>query len=351
MYLHVGVVASTKVDIGGGSVYETAILESLELLEGSDYRFTIITKQVKGFSAPGVVDKVMAPHLLASTLKLDLLYFLSPIFAQGNWNGVPYICTLWDLGVIELSHFPEFSGEYGNRIYSSLSFSLPRAFRVVTDSNATKRGAIQSFSLMPEKVVPLGLPLPRDTVASQSWHRKVPGTIIYPAKYWPHKNHEVLFRAVRLLRKSEEEISLILTGIDASDQEPLAERISDYGITDNVEIHGRLSRSDTLALISTSKTLAMPTVLGPTNYPPLEAMALGTNVVMSSVHEYDLVLPDSVRVVDPFDSEKWANELRHSLLSKNPPPIATQMDPIRTSTSIERMLLAFERDRSLWIKV
>ena len=342
-------VASTKIDIGGGSVYETAILESLELLEGTAYRFTVITKHAKGFSAPGVVDRVLPPNRLASTLQIDLLYFLSPIFAQGNWNGVPYICTQWDLGVIELSHFPEFSGEYGNRIYSALSSSLPRAFRIVTDSNATKRGIVRSFSLMPEKVLPLGLPLPRDTVVSPVKDKKNKNTVIYPAKYWPHKNHEVLFQAIRLLRKSGIEVLLMLTGIDAKDKDSIAKRILDYGITDSVEVRGRLPRAETLELIATSKTLAMPTLLGPTNYPPLEAMEFGTNVVMSSVHEYDFALPDSVRVVDPLDSEKWADGLRESLLSKDLPPVRTQIDPIRTAGSIEQMFLEFERDRSRWV--
>ena len=350
MQLHIGVVAATKEDIGGGSVYENAILESLELLKGGNYRFTVITKKGKGFAAPGLIDKAMAPDLLAKTLNIDLLYFLSPIFSQGSWNGVPYICTVWDLGVLELSHFPEFSGEYGNRIYSALSSSLPRAFRVVTDSNATKRGALRSFSLIPDKVVPLGLPLPKDTLVSRERHKKVPNTVIYPAKYWPHKNHQVLLQAVRHLKTSGEKITLILTGIDAKDQETLAQMISDHGISESVEIHGRLTRAETLALIATSKALAMPTLLGPTNYPPLEAMELGTNVVMSSVHEYDFALPASVQVVDPFDSEKWANELRLSIRSKDPQPFGTQMDSMRIANLIALLLLEFERDRSLWLK-
>jgi hypothetical protein len=49
----------------------------------------------------------------------------------------------------------------------------------------------------------------------------------------------------------------------------------------------------------------MPSLLGPTNLPPLEAVYLGKPVFVSTNHKYDPSLINFFNFVDPYAPEDW----------------------------------------------
>jgi glycosyltransferase involved in cell wall biosynthesis len=62
----------------------------------------------------------------------------------------------------------------------------------------------------------------------------------------------------------------------------------------------------------------MPSLLGPTNIPPLEAVAMGTRTIVSDAHDSDFVASAALCVVPALDSVAWAVAISQQL--KTPPP-------------------------------
>ena len=67
------------------------------------------------------------------------------------------------------------------------------------------------------------------------------------------------------------------------------------------------------SVIDDSVAVVRPTILGPTNYPPLEALARSKPVIVSDVHELDDLPLSGDYVANPFSPEWW-RELTEKLL-------------------------------------
>jgi glycosyltransferase involved in cell wall biosynthesis len=247
---------------------------------------------------------------------IDLFYFASPVQALAEQFSQPYVATVWDLGIVELGHFPEFSGHYGRKMFDVLNRALPRAFRVVVDSEATGKKLVSYFSLDSSRVVPVGLPMPNAVEATEPLPGLPQEYVVYPAKYWPHKNHETLFAALRSIAGDQRSAKLVLTGIDPNDFPAIESRLSHYGITDAVVIFPRITSGELLSVVKGARALLMPSMLGPTNYPPLEAMSVGTPVILSDAHSYDFDLPAGTVTVPCLDHGAWARAITEACANK-----------------------------------
>ena len=75
----------------------------------------------------------------------------------------------------------------------------------------------------------------------------------------------------------------------------------------DAEVHG---------LISQSLGVLMPSMLGPTNYPPLEALRLGVPSVVSTAHHFDEMPKGGLVKIEAGNAEQWANEMTR--LSRSP---------------------------------
>jgi glycosyltransferase involved in cell wall biosynthesis len=73
-----------------------------------------------------------------------------------------------------------------------------------------------------------------------------------------------------------------------------------------------INKLDLEEIIKYAKVLVMPSSLGPTNLPPLEAQLLGTKVVVSSAHK-DLPSNSNIIKVDPFNESEFANAILNFL--------------------------------------
>ena len=115
--------------------------------------------------------------------------------------------------------------------------------------------------------------------------------LLYPARRWPHKNHERLFEAFALLRRERPELRLVLTGGGDSARLP-----------DGVEVRG--ARADGRArrrCTARASALVFPSLYEGFGQPPLEAMACGCPVACSDVASLPEVVGDAARLFDPND--------------------------------------------------
>jgi len=219
---------------------------------------------------------------------IDVIYYPLPT------NGVkelihnfPFICTLWDMSYLSTYPFPEFSmnGEYEHRSYH-FEEVLSKALMIFAESNAGKEAAEKILKIDSSKisVVPLSA---ADFVSSQCGCQRPQLLnesdffIHYPAQFWPHKNHYNLILAFVFIRKHFPSIKLVLSGSDKGNKPYILQLISELGLQNSIVDLGFVSKEELKWVYLNSKGLVMPTFLGPTNMPLLEAAGLNCPVACS----------------------------------------------------------------------
>jgi glycosyltransferase involved in cell wall biosynthesis len=232
--------------------------------------------------------------------------------------------TVWDLGHRDLPEFAEFSsdGRWDERemYYSE---TAPSSVAIITDSEDTGAKLVKHYGVSEDRCFPVGL-LPeignsKDIRESDS---KNP-FIYYPANKWMHKNHTTLLRAIAMLRSRGVPIQLVLTGAEMGSGETIAKEILALGIEDLVVDKGFVDNDSVDQLYQTCSVLAMPTLLGPTNLPPLEALLHGKPVVVSDVHCFKGLDGYPVYNALANSPEDWADKLQLALAEKpfDPAPL------------------------------
>jgi glycosyltransferase involved in cell wall biosynthesis len=267
----------------------------------------------KLFGAFGLAQTNFERILLRHGVKC--VYFASPNPMALGISQIPMVTTVWDLGHRDLPEYPEFSA-WGRWQYRELYYSetVPRSLCVVTDSTSTSEGIQRHYGADTNRIVILGL-LPRKTEPSENYHL-VPSEpyIIYPAQKWPHKNHRVLLNAVKILKDQGRGLKLVLTGSDKGFGVQISNWVKELQLESDVIDLGFIEDNDLALLISKSKALAMPSRLGPTNLPPLEAILLGVPAVVSNAHKFDAYPKEMITICDPDNPEQWAEAIHSSTL-------------------------------------
>lgn len=212
-------------------------------------------------------------------------------------------------------------------------------------------GLCSKYGIDPERVSNIGL---LTSVSPSTDLGLVPDELrgvryfIYPAKMWPHKNHIFLLRAFRLLVNREPRVKLVLTGDDGGAQGDLVkEETRRLGLESNVLRLGFVELEIVEALIANSEALLMPTYLGPTNIPPLQALMLGTHSIVSDRHKFSPEIQKQLTVL-PLESEKIWTEAMLKVLQA--PPAVQRIHPElgRVTEEIERVMNRFLVRRTSW---
>lgn len=257
------------------------------------------SQKQKGQSLPQVLEHE----------SIDLVWFLAPNQVIEQVRDVPFVMTVWDLAHREVQGFPEFnSGRGWSRRESWYANNIGRAFHVVTDSTHTGKSLEKIYGLYSHNWSAVGLPFPPEIEVDRALARSINlPYFYYPASFWPHKNHKVLIDA--LVRLLDQTVALVFTGTDEGMEDALKRYAEAQGVSNRVKFLGRVTDSEVQGLIAGSLGVLMPSKLGPTNYPPLEALRLGVPCVVSTAHDFD-ELPDGVfGRAEPDDSEQWAQEM------------------------------------------
>jgi glycosyltransferase involved in cell wall biosynthesis len=133
--------------------------------------------------------------------------------------------------------------------------------------------------------------------------------LLYPANAWPHKNHERLFEAFALLRRSRPDLRLVLTG---SGHEKTA-------LPAGVETVGRVGDDELVGLYRSASALVFPSLYEGFGAPPLEAMACGCPVACSTAGALPEVVGDAAALFDPDSAEAIADGIERALADETLP--------------------------------
>ena len=266
----------------------------------------------------------------------DIIYYPIPMCKYENF---PFIYTLWDLGHLNTYAFPEVSNngvfEERKKHYDKIPF---KALMILCESEAGKNDAIYYLRLNKERL--RVLPLFPSGVISENVVPCKPHIINsdsifihYPAQYWAHKNHYNLICAFRLIANKYPYLKLILTGSDQGNKTYVRKTIKEYNLEDCVIDLGFVPLEELKWLYTHSKGLIMPTLLGPTNMPPLEALTLGCPVAVSDIPGHREQLGDNAIYFNPLDIEEIKNAIVN-LISNNVKQTVSNFPTIQTNMDL-----------------
>lgn len=248
--------------------------------------------------------------------KLDCRLWIFP--AQDTWT---YLCSFPALGTVyDLMHryeprFPEVSswGIYHNREqhYQKL---CGWAKGVLVDSDVGKRHLMESYQTPADKIHVLpyvaSYTSPTDDSALSPDLRLPDKFLFYPAQFWRHKNHHGLVQAVHELRREIPDLKLVLTGSKNTVAQELTNNIMKLDLKDQIQFLGYVPDRAMPALYRRARGLIMPTFFGPTNIPPLEAMAAGCPVAVSDIYGMREQLGDAALFFNPSSIFEIATAMR-----------------------------------------
>jgi glycosyltransferase involved in cell wall biosynthesis len=322
------VTGSFAPDSGGGYVIQISLGDAIRS-NRSQHSFFLLdvgggapdTNELPVFNLPNRYGEATSLNrqleLAIADLGLDIVWFLNPV---AECVSIPFISTVWDLQHRRQPYFPEVSvsGWTWQQREQTYRATLPRAFRILTGTQAGKDEIVLFYGVHPDNVRIISLPVPdfidklpqRDTAATRAKYGLPDSYLLYPAQFWPHKNHINLLLALEWLRVNHAlSIALALTGSDGGNRAHVEKMIRKKGLARQVHILGFIPQEDLVALYRGASALVFPTFFGPDNLPPLEAFALGCPVIASRVPGAEEQLGDAALLFDPNKPEELANAI------------------------------------------
>ena len=267
--------------------------EGLPTVVAHEYRRArTMTQRLFAMTAAAARPGPLRAHLRDA----DIVHF--PLTLEIPTVAQPTVVTLHDVQHLDL---PDLFGR-AERAFRTVAWhrSVRRADLVIVPSTFVRDRAIVRLGLGPEaiRVIHSGVDHARFRPANVPRER----FLLYPARRWPHKNHERLFEAFALLSVDEPELRLVLTGGGHSQNVPAG-----------VEVRGHVSDDELLDLYRRAAALVFPSLYEGFGQPTLEAMACGCPVACSNAGALSEVVGGAARLFDPHDPDAIANAVRDVL--------------------------------------
>ena len=170
-------------------------------------------------------------------------------------------------------------------------WSIRKSRLVVTISEHAARAVVERYEL-PEETRAPDPPRSRSRARSRRPTSSASASCVYPARAWPHKNHERLFAAFAQLRERHPDLELVLTAYDG----PRPGR--------RALARARPARGARPRCTGPPPGLVFPSLYEGFGQPPLEAMACGCPVASSNAAALPEVCGDAARLFDPTSVEE-----------------------------------------------
>lgn len=252
--------------------------------------------------------------------KINFIISLGMNSLVSELQQIPYMTFIWDVGHVDLNSFLEISGN--NKIIireNLLKIHLLKSRFVMVESEIGKKNLEFYYNKNPNHIfVAPFVVTKRDLEISD--RSDLRDFILYPAAFWPHKNHEVLIYALHILKSSgKRSRNLVLTGADKGNKNHILDLVRKHNLERSVNFKDYVDDSTLNELYIKADAVVMPSLLGPTNYPPLEALCFGTPVFASQTGGFDIRLKKYMKYIEPYDVKEWSKvfDLENTHLKKD----------------------------------
>ena len=241
---------------------------------------------------------------------LDMVHHLG---GTVPWFGVrPAMVTIHDLQ--PLDHPKRFSLVKRLYLKTMLPWSVRRAEAIVTVSEFCRSRLEDRLGVDSQRVAVLPAPVDASLgTAEMPLAAAVPDLshpfVLYPAVAYPHKNHEVLLRALAQLAADGVDVELVATGGRGPRDAKLDQLAVDLGVGGRWHRLGRIPRSVLDGLFRQAVATVFPSKYEGFGLPVVEAMARGCPVVAADAGALPEVVGVGGRLLDPDDDSLWAEAI------------------------------------------
>lgn len=272
------------------------------------YRHVPVIKRILSF----LYKHIDCNNKILRGIPMDLC-IAQQVDGLGDLFHIPTMIPIFDLMHRYDDRFPELTSEYQwrERLYRH---QCQIAEIILADSKVGKQHIVESYGELRKnldkrvKVLPFIPPdyiyLAKECPVKEPLFDKF---FFYPAQFWTHKNHKNLVLAALELKKKGVPVKLIFVGSEQNNKESILKLIDQKGMMEDIRILGYVSNEEMIYLYRHARAMIMPTCLGPTNIPQLEAFELGCPVATSRIYGIPEQVGDAALLFDPDSVEEIAS--------------------------------------------
>ena len=266
-------------------------------------------------------------------------YGIDAVLCTGLSSGYGRIATLWWLPDLQHLRLPEmFDGADRAARNSRFTRSSEVATRILVMSHSVRLD-FQAFA--PKYAAKVRLVPPASYIADDVYQKdpltvtrlyNLPDKFVYlPNQFWKHKNHELVIRAVAVLKRRGIQVCVVCTGNLIDYRHPrqsseLFHKLSVWDVREQVIYLGMLVRDEVLALMRQSVGVLNPSLFEGWGYTVDEARSLGKSVLLSDIPAHREQNPPNATYFDPFDCEDLATKLAEAWERNPGPDLAVEAD-------------------------
>lgn len=142
-----------------------------------------------------------------------------------------------------------------------------------------------------------------------------------PNQFWKHKNHIVVFQAVKILKDQGIDIQLVCSGSssdyrDKNYYQSLLDYLSENKIEKNIRLLGLIDRDDVIFLIRFSLAVINPSLFEGWSTTIEEVKSIGHRVILSDINVHQEQDPPEAHYFDPNNANNLAEILADFWLEK-----------------------------------
>ncbi len=298
--------------------YISKILDPVEILSmptlsrferALDTLHRLRDKVLAEFYRQGIYKQSILDRKLYSQ-EVDFVLFVNPIGNVAQINHTPYVTTVWDLGYSDIGDLVEMrKTRYGGLAHKLMVKNLRTSSALIVESEELFRRIHHNFQIERQKIfiikfVPherfLSYPIKNTSSAGSEY-------LLYPANFWSHKNHRLLLQSMFIFREKNNlsPTKLVFTGIDAGNKDHIVREAKAMNLSDYISFTGFIEQDELFHLYLGAKAILFPTLLGPTNIPPLEALALGKFLSVSEESSHELEEFSGFEINSGYEPLQW----------------------------------------------
>lgn len=286
-------------------------------------KFYLYLKEQPGSHLPEVSDGwqylVFGPKFFWTQLalpwqlysqKVPVDVFFSTSHYSPRFSPVSTVVSVMDLSFL---YFPEtFLKRDLWQLKNWTAYSVKRAAKVITISDASKADIMKAYGIRDEKIeviypgINTDLFNDRQETAEKTRLRLKydldSDYLLYIGTLQPRKNLKKLFKALELTVKTKTDLKLVITGKKGWLYEDLFEKREAKKLKGKLIFTGFVPDSDLPSLYRQAKALVLPSLYEGFGIPAVEAMACGTPVAVSNISSLPEIVGGAALLFDPYDA-------------------------------------------------
>lgn len=271
-------------------------------------------------------------YLLAQTLRSIPDGNVNLVF-PGRYGAGKGIAVLYWIPDFQHIHFPEmYSQAQISDLNKKFIQGIERSTLVVLSSQSAQNDFQKFAPKFASKArvmnfvahIPQRLYEDAPRMAVEQYH--LPDKFIYlPNQFWKHKNHIIVFEALRILKSKNIEPFVVCTGNPTDIRHPLhfaelVQKISEWGLRDRVAFLGLVPHDHVYRLMRQSICILNPSLFEGWSTTVEEAKSVGKRVLLSDLPVHREQNPPASVYFDPKDPEQLADVLAECWENVSPGP-------------------------------